>query len=286
MKYSAPVIDMKESENLAEKIVKACEEWGCFKPVNHGVAIELMTQMKAVTLSLMDLPMEVKQKTPTLSQAKATPHQTSLALSSRILVCTTWAPPVPSTSFALRSTEVLSKYAFALYDLGHFVMEGLGMDGDLFEDWPCQLKINKYNYSPQSVGLTGAVLHTDPGFLTILQDDEMVNGLEAIHKITGDLVPLHPIAGSLVVNAGDTANAWSNGRFCNVKHRVQCYEPTVRTSIALFVLGPIDGKVEAPPQLMDSDHPRRYVPLDFEEYRKLRTSTKSPTGEALELFLA
>ncbi|KAK4387208.1 2-oxoglutarate-dependent dioxygenase DAO [Sesamum angolense] len=80
--------------------------------------------------------------------------------------------------------------------------------------------------------------------------------------------------------------AWSNGRFCNVKHRVQCYEPTIRTSIALFVLAPNDEKVEAPPQLVDSDHPRCYIPFDFEDYRKLRSSTNSPTGGALKYFLA
>ncbi|KAL1562847.1 2-oxoglutarate-dependent dioxygenase DAO-like [Salvia divinorum] len=295
-KYSAPIIDMKEPGNLAEKIVKACEEWGCFRLVNHGVGIELMTQMKAVTLSFMDLPMEVKQKNshPEAGKGYTPPNSASPFFEGLSLY--DMASPGAIDLFCSQidvsphQREVVSKYAFALYNLGQFlgrkVMEGLGMDGDLFNDWPCQLKMNKYNYSPQSVGLTGAVLHTDPGFLTILQDDEMVNGLEAIHKITGELAPLDPIAGSLVVNVGDTAKAWSNGRFCNVKHRVQCYEATVRTSIALFVLGPRDGKVEAPPYLMDSDHPRRYVPFDFEEYRKLRASTNSPTGEALELFLA
>lgn len=74
-RYSAPVIDMKESENLAEKIVKAMEEWGCFRLVNHGVAIELMTQMKAVTLSLM----EVKQKNshPEPGKGYTPPHSAS-----------------------------------------------------------------------------------------------------------------------------------------------------------------------------------------------------------------
>ncbi|KAK4420626.1 2-oxoglutarate-dependent dioxygenase DAO [Sesamum alatum] len=125
---------------------------------------------------------------------------------------------------------------------------------------------------------------------TILQwsweDDENVNGLEAVDEITGDWVPVDHIPGSLVVNLGDVATAWSNGRFCNVKHRVQCYEPTIRTSIALFVLAPKDEKVEAPPQPVDSDHPRRYIPFDFEEYWKLRTSTRSVTGGALQSFLA
>lgn len=91
--------------------------------------------------------------------------------------------------------------------------------------------MNKYNYSPQSVGLTGAVLHTDPGFLTILQDDEMVNGLEAIHKITGQLVPLDPIPGSLVVNVGDTAKVllvlWFYDLIISLFLILFCYTPSV-----------------------------------------------------------
>ncbi|CAA2984383.1 2-oxoglutarate-dependent dioxygenase DAO-like [Olea europaea subsp. europaea] len=77
---------------------------------------------------------------------------------------------------------------------------------------------------------------------------------------------------------------WSSGRFCSVKHRVQCYKPKIRTSIALFVLVPSDGNVEASPQLVDVNHPRLYVPFHFEDYRKIRSSTKSLTGAALELL--
>lgn len=102
------------------------------------------------------------------------------------------------------------KYSQALYDLakklGHKIMEELSMAGlEIFKDWPCQLQMNKYNYSPETVGSTGAVLHSDPGFLTILQDDELVNGLEVVNKFTGELVPVDPVPGTLVVNIGDIA---------------------------------------------------------------------------------
>ena len=79
---------------------------------------------------------------------------------------------------------------------------------------------------------------------------------------------------------------WSNGRFYNVKHRVQCKEATIRVSIAMFVLAPKEAEVEAPPELVDSDHPRLYVPLNYEDYRKLRLSTGMRAGEALDLLRA
>lgn len=59
-KKSVPIIDMKDSSSSADKIVEACQEWGCFRMINHGVPTELMSEMKALTRSLTDLPMETK----------------------------------------------------------------------------------------------------------------------------------------------------------------------------------------------------------------------------------
>jgi len=83
---------------------------------------------------------------------------------------------------------------------------------------------------------------------------------------------------------------WSNGRFCNVKHRVQCKEAITRYSIATFMLGPRKGNVEAPKELVDHDHPRLYQPFTYEEYRMLRVSINKAgdklrhVGEVLELL--
>lgn len=57
----------------------------------------------------------------------------------------------------------------------------------------------------------------------------------------------------------------------------------MRLSIASFLLGPKDAAVEAPPELVDSEHPRLFVPVTYEDYRKLRLSTKLQAGEALAL---
>lgn len=83
----------------------------------------------------------------------------------------------------------------------------------------------------------------------------------------------------------DILKIWSNGKFRNVKHRVQCREATLRLSIASFLLGPKETPVEAPPELVDSEHPRLYVPFTYEDYRTLRVSNKLHAGEALDLLL-
>ncbi|KAH6756810.1 hypothetical protein C2S53_015211 [Perilla frutescens var. hirtella] len=290
---SVPIIDMQEEDG--EKLVRACEELGCFRLTNHGIPLSLMSDMKAVVRSLLDLPLESKMKNANPdepSKGYTPPNMASAFFDSLSLY--DMASPASVQHFCAQmdaspyQREIINKYTCAMNDLvrvmGGKLMEGLGIAADNFRGGINQLKMNKYNYGPETVGLNGAVMHSDAGLFTILQDDEDVNGLEAVDKTTGELISVDPVPGTLVFNVGDVGKVWSNGRFCNVKHKVQCYNPTIRITIALFVLPPKDEKVQVLPELVDRQHPALYVPFDFEHYRKLRISTSSPTGEALDLF--
>lgn len=90
-------------------------------------------------------------------------------------------------------------------DIGRKLAESVGLFMDLFKDWPCQFRINKYNFTPESVGSSGVQIHTDSGFLTILQDDEHVGGLEVMDQKSGEYVAVDPWPGTLLVNLGDFA---------------------------------------------------------------------------------
>lgn len=96
-------------------------------------------------------------------------------------------------------------------DIMHKIVEAMGLSTLSFEAWPCQFRINKYNFTPETVGSTGVQIHTDSSFLTILQDDENVGGLEVMNK-SGEFVAVEPVPGSLVVNFGDIATV-SNSVF-------------------------------------------------------------------------
>ncbi|KAL0424549.1 UNVERIFIED_CONTAM: 2-oxoglutarate-dependent dioxygenase DAO [Sesamum radiatum] len=166
-----------------------------------------------------------------------------------------------------------------MMEIGHKIVEGVGVHDVSLEDWVCQFRINKYKFSPETVSSSGLQLHTDASFLTVLQDDE-IGGLEVM-KTSGEFVELHPCPGTLVVNLGDIAAMWSNGRFLNMKHRVVCKEAGIRISIASFLLGPREAAVETPPELVDVEHPRLFVPFTYLDYRNLRIPNKLHTGEAL-----
>ncbi|RZC56141.1 hypothetical protein C5167_014990, partial [Papaver somniferum] len=184
--------------------------------------------------------------------------------------------------------QVIKAYSTALHELimelCGMLAQSMGLRNDLAQGWPCQFRINKYNFTQESIGSSGVQIHTDSGFLTVLQEDDCVGGLEVLNKSSGKYVTVDPLPRSLCVNLGDMATVWSNGAFCNVRHRVQCKQAAIRISIALFLPGPKEAMVEAPQVFVDSNHPRLYKPFTYEDLRKLRISTGLHAGEALDLM--
>ncbi|EXB81619.1 Gibberellin 3-beta-dioxygenase 4 [Morus notabilis] len=291
-----PVIDLRYfGDSDYDKLREACEEWGCFRIVNHGMSPNLMAEMKETVRCLLDRPMEIKRRNVDAIAGSGYMAPSAINPLYEALGLYDLGSPEALSSFcdqldaSPHQREIIEKYAGAVHelamDIGRKLAKSIGLDSDLFKGWPCQFRINKYNFTPKSIGSSGVQIHTDSGFLTILQDDENVGGLEVMDK-NGEFLAVDPWPGSLLLNLGDVAKAWSNGRFCNVKHRVQCKEASIRVSIASFLLGPKGEEVEAPSELVDDEHPRLYVPFSYEDYRKIRLSTKLQAGEALELVRA
>lgn len=48
---------------LNQKIREASEKWGCFRMINHGVSVELMSEMKKTVRDFFDRPYDVKLQT-------------------------------------------------------------------------------------------------------------------------------------------------------------------------------------------------------------------------------
>ncbi|KAK2657715.1 hypothetical protein Ddye_010767 [Dipteronia dyeriana] len=282
---SIPTIDVENFPKEYRKLREASEEWGCFRIVNHKIPLTVMSEMK-------DLPLEIKRRNTDVIAGSGfmEPSQANPLYEALGLYDMASSQAVHTFSSQLDASphqrEIIEIYARAIHELSMDIVQKLaqsmGLMGNLFEGWPCEFRINKYNFTPETVGSPGVQLHTDSGFLTILQEDENVGGLEVMDK-SGAFVSVDPLPGALLVNLGDFATLWSNGMLYNVKHRVQCKEAAIRVSIATFLLGPKEAALEAPDEFVNSEHPRLYIPVTYEDYRKLRLSTKMQAGEALEL---
>ncbi|KAL2232830.1 UNVERIFIED_CONTAM: putative 2-oxoglutarate-dependent dioxygenase [Sesamum indicum] len=56
-----PVVDLGSSMSPAENLSEICREWGMFRLVNHGVPMELLTQLHEHANKLFSLDFESKQ---------------------------------------------------------------------------------------------------------------------------------------------------------------------------------------------------------------------------------
>lgn len=287
------MIDLLNLPADNKKLLASCEEYGFFRVINHGMPMELQSEMKEAASSFFNLPDDVKLRSKkgiagsrSIARANLTPHLETFGVQN------TESPPevndfCSQLELSPHHKEVIKLYASKAHrlavDIATNIAASMGLDRYSFDGWSGLLRPNKYSFSKEMVGSIGVVLHTDSGFMTLLQEDESVGGLEIMDK-SGALVAVEPVPGSLLVILGDVAKAWSNGRLQNAKHRVICKEGAHRITIPLFLLPPSDGTVEPPAAFVDSEHPQLYQTFSYQDYKKLMISTSSCVGEALSFF--
>jgi hypothetical protein len=49
-------------EDIIADVGQACEQWGFFQVINHGVSLELLAELQAAAKEFFDLPLEEKRK--------------------------------------------------------------------------------------------------------------------------------------------------------------------------------------------------------------------------------
>ncbi|XP_020208930.1 2-oxoglutarate-dependent dioxygenase DAO [Cajanus cajan] len=297
MEAKIPVVDFEKlstDEDELKKLREACEKCGCFRIMNHPIPLTLMADMKLVAKHLHDLPKEIKMRNKSIiPESGYVPSTVTSPLYEGLGIYDMYSSPHALQDFCSQLNvsphhrQILGAYGQAIHDLASNVSqkmaESLGIMSFDFKDWPFIFRIIKYNLTPQDIGTTAAELHSDTGFITLLQDDEIVSGLELLDDSNSfKKIPTKP--GSFLCIIGDVGHAWSNGNFFNVRHRVQCKETINRYSFGAFMLASRDGNVEAPAKLVELDHARVYCPFKYEELREFRITTGKKTGEVLDQY--
>lgn len=106
--------------------------------------------------------------------------------------------------------------------------------------------------------------HTDFSGFTILRQDAAPGGLQV--KMGDDWIDVPPVPGTLVINAGDLIQRWTNDRWVSNIHRVvnpprDLKTGTRRLSIVLFTGPNSDAVIECLPGCSDAAHPAKYQPI-------------------------
>ncbi|KAM5560175.1 2-oxoglutarate-dependent dioxygenase 11-like [Rosa sericea] len=269
-----PVIDFSllssGHEEELNKLDLACEEWGFFQLVNHGVAREVLQDMKDGSAKFFELPLEEKSKI-SMSTAKGTREgygQASVATEEQTL---DWSDAVvlnlypsqrrnleywPTTPKGYK--EAIEAYAGEVKRVGEEILRSLsltmGMEKDvllgLHQDLAAALRINYIPPCSMPDKVLGLSAHADAGTITVLMQEDNVIGLQ-IRK-QGQWVSVKPIPNSFVVNVGDALEIWSNGKYKSIEHRAVTNESKARMSYASFIFPDVDVEIEPFDHILES----------------------------------
>ncbi|MEM7221143.1 MAG: 2-oxoglutarate and iron-dependent oxygenase domain-containing protein [Pseudomonadota bacterium] len=144
----------------------------------------------------------------------------------------------------------------AMQDVGLAVLRGLavglGQRANRFDDYVTseahpKTKIIRYPgrpaTAPQTDPMQGVGLHHDSGLLTFILQDE-ASGLE-VHAADGNVIPVPPRPGTLVLNLGEMMQALSADYLIATPHRVLVPpDGTERISLAFFYNPRLDAVLE------------------------------------------
>jgi isopenicillin N synthase-like dioxygenase len=245
---------------VAEEICDACERVGFFYVLNHGVPEQTVREIFNASDAFFALPREEKMKLRLSKQTSfrgflpsgvdggtsAGNRKECFQILSQTLptnregraieLCmpNLWPEVLPQFRTALLSyysaMERLADQLLRLFELGLGVAEDTFVRH--FREPIGMLRLLQYpTQQPNDLSI-GSQPHTDGSAVTILAQDD-AGGLEAVNDL-GEWTQVAPIAGTFVINLGETMKLWSDGRFAATPHRVINTSGRHRTSIPFF----------------------------------------------------
>ncbi|KAE8718751.1 Gibberellin 3-beta-dioxygenase 1 [Hibiscus syriacus] len=287
-RLTIPTIDLKDTD-AAKLVGQACETWGAFQVINHGIPLNLLEEIESETRRLFSLPVETKMKAlrepegatgyglPRISKffPKYMWHEGFTIMDSpadhaRML----W--PNDNARFC----DVMERYQKKMEAeaekltnliLGSLEITGEDLNRDVGSPFGAALQLNSYPPCPNPNRAMGLAPHTDTSLLTILHQSAL-SGLQ-IFKQGAGWVSVRPIAGALVVNVGDLLHILSNARFKSALHRaVLNQEGYHRLSEAYFYGLPSDCRVSPLLKLLNSGEKPRYRSVTVKEYVGIKST--------------
>ncbi|WOG83876.1 hypothetical protein DCAR_0103054 [Daucus carota subsp. sativus] len=286
--FRIPTIDMSLDRYLVcHEIVQACEEYGFFKLVNHGIPDHVISSMEEESYGFFSKPAREKQEagppSPFGYGCKSIGLKGDMGELEYILL------EAKPASISRRSTtmstdpnkfsNVVSEYVQTVKDLSCEVLDLMAQGLQLTDkSLSCLIKDDdndscfRVNHYPPlerttSCPVVGFGEHCDPQILTVLRSNH-VGGLQICSKDNRWIsVPPHPAEFCVLV--GDVLQVLTNKRFNSVRHRVLA-NSNQQSRISMMYFGaPSPTASLSPLQHTVSPHrPRIYRTFTWGEYKK------------------
>lgn len=294
-----PIINLEklngeERKNITEQIKDACENWGFFELVNHGIPHELLDTVERMTKEHYRKCMEQRFKELVASkgldavQAEVNDIDWESTFFLRHLPVSNIAE-IPDLDDEYRKimkefAQKLEKLAEELLDLlcenlglekGYLKKAFYGSKGPTFGT-----KVSNYPPCPKPDLIKGLRAHTDAGGIILLFQDDKVSGLQLLKD--GQWIDVPPMRHSIVINIGDQLEVITNGKYKSVLHRVIAQTDGTRMSIASFYNPGSDAIIYPAPALVEKEAQEKnqvYPKFVFEDYMKLYTAVKFQAKE-------
>ncbi|KAJ1286996.1 hypothetical protein BS78_03G395900 [Paspalum vaginatum] len=295
-----PVIDVGELPGGDElkKLRLACEEWGFFQVVNHGVEEELLDEMENLTREFFMLPLEEKEKYPMAPGGiQGYGHAFVFSEDQKLDWCNMLAlgvepafirqPKLWPTAPA-KFKETLERYSVEIRGLCQrllaHIAQTLGLAPatfrDMFGEAVQAVRMNFYPPCPRPELVMGLSAHSDGSAVTVLQQDMSCAGLQVLKD--GAWVPVHPIPHALVINLGDTLEVLTNGRYKSVEHRAVTSSKQDRLSVVTFYAPAYDVELGPLPEFVTDEAPCRYRRFNHGEYSRHYVTRRLEGKKTLE----
>ncbi|KAI7742708.1 hypothetical protein M8C21_000204 [Ambrosia artemisiifolia] len=277
-------------------IGQACETWGMFQVINHGVPFELVKKVESESERLFALPAHEKRKV--LRAADGATGYGSARVSP-FFDKSMWHEGFTIMGSCVDDAKVLwpheyqgfcdtmDAYQHQMKLLTHnlllIILDTLGVTPEDMnwaistDDSQSALQLNSYPTCPNPSETIGLAPHTDSLLLTILNQSD-ISGLEILVEGFG-WKQVQAIEGAFVVNVGDLLHIFSNAKFPVLTHRVMVTHSRHRISVAYFHGPPVESIV-APSSKFQKP---LFKSLPVKEYLSLKSKHFS---EALSMIQA
>jgi gibberellin 2-oxidase len=286
-----PLVDLSKPDSKTQ-LVKACEEYGFFKVVNHGVPIGLIGELESEAVKFFSLPLSDKAKAGPpdpfgYGHRKIGPNGDVGWLEYLLLTANnTQSEYQKFASIFGEAAEnircVVNEYLLAVKKMACVILEMLA-DGlkvqprNAFskllmdEQSDSVFRLNHYPPCPEHQESNGRNLigfgeHTDPQIISVLRSND-TSGLQISLK-DGSWISIPPDQYSFFINVGDSLQVMTNGRFKSVKHRVVTNSSKSRLSMIYFGGPPLSEKIAPLPSLMERSEDSLYKEFTWFDYKK------------------
>ncbi|KAG2544407.1 S-norcoclaurine synthase 1-like [Panicum virgatum] len=289
----ARLLDPAHAADEAARLQAACEEWGFFHVVNHGVPDEVIHDVKEDIKAFFRLPLAEKQALAQgpdgiegYGQAFVVSEEQKLDWADMLFLSTQppeyrslnlW-PPRPATF-----RDSLHRYSLAVQRVATHLLATMARNLGLLEEADAYnrmtavgaaqaMRINYYPPCPQAHDrVLGLSPHSDAVGLTLLLQVSSVAGLQIRRE--GAWIPVAPLPGALVANVGDVIEVLTNGRYRSIEHRAVVNATQERVSVAAFHSARFNAAPYGPIVIRPGEGPL-YRTIAVQDYVKLQLSNK------------